>query len=64
MAEQGSEIAHTKNDTIENVEMKALEEVISILLKFIETEDGKTEREEGVVKSLLDGRKYRLSLHD
>ena len=51
-------------DSIDKVDVKSLEEVIALIIKFVESGDKRgTERKEEE-ESLLLGKKYRLSLCD
>ena len=58
--------SHTAEDTIEKIDRKALEDVISLVIKYIEGLDGrKPEESEDEEGSFLDpGRKYRISIRD
>lgn len=64
MASSEGSYAHTSEDCIDKVDVKSLEEVIALIIKFIESGDKRgTERKEEE-ESLLLGKKYRLSLCD
>lgn len=57
----GSNIAHSEEDTVDKIEIKALETVISIVIKYVESFDKTQKDDQEDTNSLLDGRKYRLS---
>ena len=64
MASSEGSYAHTSEDCIDKVDVKSLEEVIALIIKFVESGDKRgTERKEEE-ESLLLGKKYRLSLCD
>lgn len=56
--------AHTKDDTIDKIDIKTLEEVIAIVIKFIESKDKKKDERKIENDSLLDAKKYKISLLD
>lgn len=53
--------AHTSKDTIDKVEKKSLEAVISLIIKYIESKDKSPLDEKEGERNLFDGRKYKLS---
>ena len=59
-----SGFAHSAEDTIDKIDIKALERVISLLMKYIEAKDKRADDEKTEAESLLVGKKYRLSPHD
>lgn len=59
---EGKSVAHSEKDTPDAVEKEALEEVIAILIKFIESLDRKKEKALKEERRLFDeNKRYRLS---
>lgn len=63
MALGDADYAHSTDDTVDKIGLDALEAVIALIIKYVESLDGKVSPTEESHESLLDGKKYRLSLY-
>ena len=63
MAPGDADYAHSTDDTVDKIGLDALEAVIALIIKYVESLDGKVSPTEESHESLLAGKKYRLSLY-
>ena len=63
MALGDADYAHSTDDTVDKIGLDALEAVIALIIKYVESLDGKVSPTEESHESLLAGKKYRLSLY-